>query len=599
MAYTRQIINVGITADDGSGDYLRDALIKTNTNFESLWQVGAVDSNLDISGSTIAGTVTNEDIILDPSGTGKIVVKSSIEPDTTATYSLGSATKEFTNVYSDLLTTDTLALKPLTSNPSSPADGYLYYNTSTDKFVGRVNGGWLNFQTVAVGSDNKWTTFNAESGSTTTNSTTDTLTVVGGTGISTSISGDTLTINNTSNPQAVTFNVVDDGSNAGTISNGEDLKIAGGTGITTAMSGDTLTITNSSPGTVTASSTTAFTNKTGNISQWTNDAGYITSAMTSWTLVDDGSNAGTISNGEDLKIAGGTNVTTSLAGDTLTINSSGLQNLVEDTSPELGGNLDTKGNIIQTSTGKIQIGEAITGGLGARVHGMGVKFDKSVDNSGRHYSSVFANKQTLTANIDANNKKQGQAKDNTLELAGYTHGADNPTDSTKNFGDYTYTIVNNNQSSAVTINGITGIYTKGEIDPGTTGAINATNIIGVEAWASADGTGTTTNLIAVKAKTDKGGSTPVTNRYSFYADNGDDTLYNKGPVKSDNSITGTTVKLTGDRFSVATTYTPFDATGDSGDKAGDIAVDSNYIYYCTADHDGSTNIWKRTALSTW
>jgi len=522
MAYTRQIINVGITADDGSGDYLRDALIKTNTNFESLWQVGAVDSNLDISGSTIAGTVTNEDIILDPSGTGKIVVKSSIEPDTTATYSLGSATKEFTNVYSDLLTTDTLALKPLTSNPSSPADGYLYYNTSTDKFVGRVNGGWLNFQTVAVGSDNKWTTFNAESGSTTTNSTTDTLTVVGGTGISTSISGDTLTINNTSNPQAVTFNVVDDGSNAGTISNGEDLKIAGGTNVTTAMSGDTLTI-----------------------------------------------------------------------------NSSGLQNLVEDTSPELGGNLDTKGNIIQTSTGKIQIGEAITGGLGARVHGMGVKFDKSVDNSGRHYSSVFANKQTLTANIDANNKKQGQAKDNTLELAGYTHGADNPTDSTKNFGDYTYTIVNNNQSSAVTINGITGIYTKGEIDPGTTGAINATNIIGVEAWASADGTGTTTNLIAVKAKTDKGGSTPVTNRYSFYADNGDDTLYNKGPVKSDNSITGTTVKLTGDRFSVATTYTPFDATGDSGDKAGDIAVDSNYIYYCTADHDGSTNIWKRTALSTW
>ena len=210
MAYTRQIINVGTTADDGSGDYLRDALIKANTNFENLWQVGAVDSNLDISGSTIAGTVTNEDIILDPSGTGKIVVKSSIEPDTTATHSLGSSSKEFTNVYSDLLTADTLVLNPLASNPSSPADGYLYYNTSTDKFVGRVNGTWLNFQTIAVGSDNKWTTFNAETGSTTTDSTTDTLTVVGGTGISTSISGDTLTINNTSNPPPVRFKVVDD-----------------------------------------------------------------------------------------------------------------------------------------------------------------------------------------------------------------------------------------------------------------------------------------------------------------------------------------------------------------------------------------------------
>ena len=37
MAYTRQIINVGTTADDGSGDYLRDALVKVNTNFENLW----------------------------------------------------------------------------------------------------------------------------------------------------------------------------------------------------------------------------------------------------------------------------------------------------------------------------------------------------------------------------------------------------------------------------------------------------------------------------------------------------------------------------------------------------------------------------------
>ena len=35
MAYTRQIINVGTVADDGSGDYLRDALVKVNSNFEN------------------------------------------------------------------------------------------------------------------------------------------------------------------------------------------------------------------------------------------------------------------------------------------------------------------------------------------------------------------------------------------------------------------------------------------------------------------------------------------------------------------------------------------------------------------------------------
>lgn len=40
-------------------------------------------------------------------------------------------------------------------------------------------------------------------------------------------------------------------------------------------------------------------------------------------------------------------------------------------------------------------------------------------------------------------------------------------------------------------------------------------------------------------------------------------------------------------------------TGSSGDKDGMISWDDNYIYICTADHDGTTAIWKRVALSTW
>lgn len=36
--------------------------------------------------------------------------------------------------------------------------------------------------------------------------------------------------------------------------------------------------------------------------------------------------------------------------------------------------------------------------------------------------------------------------------------------------------------------------------------------------------------------------------------------------------------------------------GAVGDKAGTIAVDDNYIYVCTADYDGVSNIWKRAAL---
>jgi len=40
-------------------------------------------------------------------------------------------------------------------------------------------------------------------------------------------------------------------------------------------------------------------------------------------------------------------------------------------------------------------------------------------------------------------------------------------------------------------------------------------------------------------------------------------------------------------------------TGSSGDKDGMISWDDNYIYICTDDHDGTTAIWKRVALSTW
>ena len=46
---------------------------------------------------------------------------------------------------------------------------------------------------------------------------------------------------------------------------------------------------------------------------------------------------------------------------------------------------------------------------------------------------------------------------------------------------------------------------------------------------------------------------------------------------------------------------PGTSIGQAGDVEGLVAMDSNYIYYCTAAHDSSTNIWKRVAWSgdTW
>jgi len=42
---------------------------------------------------------------------------------------------------------------------------------------------------------------------------------------------------------------------------------------------------------------------------------------------------------------------------------------------------------------------------------------------------------------------------------------------------------------------------------------------------------------------------------------------------------------------------PASSVGASGDTAGLVTWDANYIYVCTAPHDGSANIWKRVALS--
>lgn len=46
-----------------------------------------------------------------------------------------------------------------------------------------------------------------------------------------------------------------------------------------------------------------------------------------------------------------------------------------------------------------------------------------------------------------------------------------------------------------------------------------------------------------------------------------------------------------------TTTVPVSSVGVQGDLAGTVAVDSTYIYVCTADYDGISNIWKRVTLT--
>ena len=70
----KQSINIGSSANDGTGDSLRSAFDKVNDNFNELYGAGAAGTNVDITGNSITTTNTNGNLTLAPNGTGKVVV---------------------------------------------------------------------------------------------------------------------------------------------------------------------------------------------------------------------------------------------------------------------------------------------------------------------------------------------------------------------------------------------------------------------------------------------------------------------------------------------------------------------------------------------
>ncbi len=218
------------------------------------------------------------------------------------------------------------------------------------------------------------------------------------------------------------------------------------------------------------------------------------------------------------------------------LSSETFTSLVQDTTPQLGGNLDVQTSVIKSSGTNLQLGEGIsssgiTGSGASRIKGFAAFFGRNSDNSQRHYNSGWFNKQTLTANIDAANKKQGWVTDSTLDAAGYTHGTNDTSDTTKLFGDYSYTNVVSSGSSA-TINGVVGHHFQAEIFDGSANSVNATHVIGLRSRASNYKAGSTvTNAYGLYVDTAKDGAATITNRYSIYAPQSSDKAYFAGPVQ--------------------------------------------------------------------
>jgi hypothetical protein len=215
---TRQNINIGSTANDGTGDPLRTAFDKINDNFVELYgadnDLNTLDANLNVNNFSITTGVTNGNITVSPNGTGNI--------------NLGALKFNGTSISSDDSTIVNIN-EALRVEGALTATGALTSNTSLTLASGATVTGIDN---GALGSS---ATLLATQGA-----------------IKTYIDAQ-----NTS--QALTF--VGDDSTGTAVNSGETFQIAGGTGLTSVVSGDTLTL-NIDSTVATLTGTQILTNKT-------------------------------------------------------------------------------------------------------------------------------------------------------------------------------------------------------------------------------------------------------------------------------------------------------------------------------------------------
>ena len=362
----KQNLSIGASANDGTGDSLRDGAIKLNSVIDEIYTALGNDTNLLVNvGTPAAGQVlkwngsqfaeghfdalsadlnvkthkivseSNGDINIQPDGSGDIKFwrggagSALAYVDGADGYFKWSAPYATTGDLPDVATHHGMFAHVHAEGHSYFAHGSWIQLLDTTSSIGELtdvdmtvgggpsdgqvlkwsaaNSNWYpdNDEAGSGGSggttQNLFEGINADSGSTTASAPTDVLTIAGGTNISTSIAGDTLTINMTGtlgDEDQNLFSVIGSDSGSKTAnSTTTSINFIGGTGITTAVSGDNLTITNTSP------NTPQFV-----IQNISGDTGSYTSSD-----VEGG-----------MTIAGGTGITTSVSGSTLTVANDGV-----------------------------------------------------------------------------------------------------------------------------------------------------------------------------------------------------------------------------------------------------------------------------------
>lgn len=360
----KQNLNIGSSANDGTGDSLRDGAIKlnsvideiytnlgNNTNLQinigapttgqflkwngSQFAEGSFDSltaDLDVGGFNISST-SNGDVIIKPNGSGDIKFWAG-GTGSALTYIDGDDGKlKYSNHFDDVASLPAAGdHHGMFAHAHTQGHGYFAHagawiqlidaNTSIGSLVDvdlTVGGGASDGQVLKWDSSNNYwypandntatgggggttqnlfETINADSGNTTASAATDTLTIAGGTNISTAIVGDTVTINMTGTlgaPDQNVFTTIGSDNNSKTAnSTSTTINFIGGTGITTDVAGDNFTITNSSP------------NVVQNVLQ---------------TIAGDSGSYTAVASDSTVTIAGGNGLSTSVSSNTLTVQS--------------------------------------------------------------------------------------------------------------------------------------------------------------------------------------------------------------------------------------------------------------------------------------
>ena len=313
----KQTLSIGSSANDGTGDSLRDGAIKLNSVINELYaqlgndtnlqinvttpstgqvlkwngaqfvegHVDALTADLDVAGFDITSSA-NGDVEIKPNGSGDIKFWTG-GTGSALTYVDGADGKlKYSNHFptvGDL--PENIAHHGMFAYVSGDTTARVATAGGWKKIIGEdhslgdlgdvdmtVGGGPSDGQVIKwIDTTSKWepanddssggggggTTqnlfegFTADTGSTTASATTDVLTVAGGTNVSTTIVGDTLTIDMTgalgdANQNA--YGVIGSDSGSKTASSvTATINIIGGTSISTAVSGDDLTITNDAP----------------------------------------------------------------------------------------------------------------------------------------------------------------------------------------------------------------------------------------------------------------------------------------------------------------------------------------------------------------